>query len=110
VLDARKNKVYACLYRADGKNVKKLSKYLLLPLEDLVGKLEKFDSVFFLGDFAERAAAMLAGSRVATRAWHPRPETVGRLGLEHFRKKKFVSVEDLEPLYLYSKECDITGK
>ena len=28
VLDARKNKVYACLYRSDGNNVKKISKSL----------------------------------------------------------------------------------
>ena len=109
VLDARKNKVYACLYRSDGKALKRISRYLLLPLTDLLKKLERYDNVFFIGDFAERAAAMLAGAKVVTKAWHPRPDVVGRLGAEYFEKKKYVSVEDLEPLYLYSSECDITG-
>ncbi len=35
VLDARKNKIYACLYRSDGKNMKKISKYFLIPAEEL---------------------------------------------------------------------------
>lgn len=110
VLDARKGKVYACIYRSDGSAITRLSKYLLLPLQDLLARLGKYENVRFLGDFAERASSVLPGSSVATNAWHPKPETVGRLGLEYFRKRKFVSVEDLEPLYLYSSECDITGK
>jgi hypothetical protein len=32
------------------------------------------------------------------------------LGLGSFRKKKFVSAEKLEPMYIYSRECDITGR
>ena len=110
VLDARKNKVYACLYRADGKSVKRISKFLLVSAEDLLKRLAKYDKVFFLGDFAEKIAGALPGAKIATASWYPRPEVVGKLGLEYFRKKKFVRVEDLEPLYLYSRECDITGK
>jgi len=110
VLDARKGKVYACIYRSDGKTVKKLSKYLLLPMQELLSKLERYETVAFLGDFAERAAAMRPGAKVATLSWHPKPEVVGSLGLGYVNRKKFVSVEDLEPMYLYSRECDITGK
>ena len=110
VLDARKGKVYGRLYRSDGESVKALSKNLLMPLAELLKKLEKYGSVSFLGDFAEHAAAMLPGTSIATAAWHPRPDVIGRLGLAYYRKKKFVSVEDLEPLYLYSRECDITGR
>ncbi len=110
VLDARKGKVYACIYRSDGQTVRKLSKYLLLPLPDLLNKLERYERIAFLGDFAERAAAMRPGAKVATLSWHPKPEAVGALGLGYVNRKKFVSVEDLEPLYLYSRECDITGR
>ena len=42
--------------------------------------------------------------------WHPRADTVARLGAEYYKNKKFVKAEDLEPLYLYSRECDITGR
>lgn len=110
VLDARKNKVYACIYRSDGTRLKRLSKFILVPADDLLKKLKKYDNVFFSGDYAERAALLLPGAKVATGPWQPRPEVVGALGTEYFKKRKFVKVEDLEPLYIYSRECDITGR
>ncbi|MBU0605364.1 MAG: tRNA (adenosine(37)-N6)-threonylcarbamoyltransferase complex dimerization subunit type 1 TsaB [Candidatus Omnitrophica bacterium] len=110
VLDARKNKVYAAVYRSDGKRLKKISKILLLGVSDLVKKLEGHQNVLFTGDFAEKAAGLLPGSKAAAGHWQPRPEVVGAIGAEYFKKRKFVKVEDLEPLYIYSRECDITGK
>ena len=101
VLDARKNKVYACLYRSDGKVIRKISKYMLLPLEELLKKLSKYDKVIFLGD---------TGNNNFNKDWHPKAEVVARLGAGYCKDKKFVEPEDLEPMYLYSHECDITGK
>lgn len=101
VLDAKKNKVYACLYKSDGKVIKRISKYLLLPVQDLIKKVKKIkDNILFLGDIVEKKY---------TKDWHPRAEIAARLGLENFKKRRFVKPEDLEPLYLYSKECDIKG-
>jgi len=124
VLDARKNKVYACLYRSDGRNIKKISKYLLLPASELLERLGKYNEVAFLGDGAglieksiqkKRSFERSCSSRsqdqtLQSKVWHPRAEMVARLALEEIRKKNFVKPEDLEPLYLYSKECDIRGK
>ncbi len=112
VLDARKNKVYACIYKSDGKTVKKISKYLLLPLDELLKKLSKYDKVLFLGDTiptpgVENHSHPRCGNKVN---WHPKAEVVARLGAEYYEDKKFVRAEDLEPLYLYSHKCDITGK
>ncbi|MCX5666194.1 MAG: tRNA (adenosine(37)-N6)-threonylcarbamoyltransferase complex dimerization subunit type 1 TsaB [Candidatus Omnitrophica bacterium] len=101
VLDARKNKVYASLYKSDGKIIKKISKYLLLPMEELLKKLSKYDKVTFLGDMENNNF---------DKDWHPKAEVVARLGAKYYRDKKFVRAEDLEPLYLYSHECDVTGK
>ena len=101
VLDARKNKVYACLYKSDGTKIRKISKYLLLPLEELLRKLSKYDKVMFLGDTENNN---FKGD------YHPKAEVVARLGAEYCKAKKFVKAEDLEPLYLYSHECDIIGR
>ncbi len=98
VLDARKNKVYACLYRSDGKNIQRISPYMLLPLDELKKKTAIYDKIYFLGDV------------IGDVKWHPKADVVARLGFENFKAKKFVKAEDLEPMYLYSKECDITGK
>lgn len=110
VLDARKNKVYAALYRSDGDNVKRISAFLLVEVSDLLKRLKRYDNVLFLGDFAEKIARLLPGAKIAAKSWQPRPEAVGILGADYFRKRRFVKVEDLEPLYIYSRECDITGK
>lgn len=110
VLDARKGKVYARVYSSDGKNMKGLSGILLVPAEELMVKLKDFDKVLFIGDYAEKASSLLERSAVAPVKWQPKPETVGSIGAECFRKKRFVDAEDLEPLYVYSRECDITGK
>ena len=107
VLDARKNKVYACLYKSDGKKLKRLSKYLLLPLADLLKKTEKYDKVLFLGDMVD----FLEKDKILIRKiWQPKAQVVAMLGSEQARSKRFVKPEDLEPMYIYSRECDITGK
>ena len=100
VLDARKNKVYACLYKSDGKTIKKISKYLLLPLDELLKKVSEYDKVLFLGDTKENNYK---------KDWHPRADVVAKLGVGYFKNRKFVKPEDLEPMYLYSRECDIKG-
>lgn len=102
ILDAKKNKVYACIYKSDGKSVKRISKYLLLPINDLVKRIKGVkEKIFFLGDMNG-----FIGDGID---WYPKAEVVARLGLEKFKKMKFTRPEDLEPLYLYSRECDITG-
>lgn len=104
VLDARKGKVYACIYRSDGKGIKKISKYLLLPMNDLLNKTNKYDKVLFLGD-----VPVPGTGKGKTVSWHPKAVTVARLAMKDILKKRFVKPEDLEPMYLYSRECDITG-
>ena len=108
MLDARKNKVYACLYKSDGKTIRRVSKYLLLSVVDLLKKAKAMRyNVLFLGD---AIGQIFAGDIVRRKDWHPRADTAARLGAEYYRDKKFIKAEDLEPLYLYSRECDITGK
>ena len=112
VLDARKKKVYACIYKSDGKFIKRLSKYLLLPLDELLKKIAKYDKVILLGDY--NTAAVTSGSlhlhRGGVKDWHPRADVVARFGVGYFKNRKFVKTEDLEPMYIYSRECDITGR
>lgn len=105
VIDAKKSKVYACLYKSDGVNFKKISKYLLVPAESLLKMTEIYDKVLFLGD-----GVKLVGREEKIKKWHPRADVAAMgFGAESFRKKKFVSPENLEPMYIYSMECDIKG-
>lgn len=112
VLDARKNKVYACIYRSDGRSLKRLTPYLLLPPAELLEKMPKHDKVFFLGNYRPGLEINLQSRPVSKvcAAWHPKADVVARLGAEYFKKKRFVKAMTLEPMYLYSRECDVTGR
>jgi tRNA threonylcarbamoyladenosine biosynthesis protein TsaB len=113
VLDARKNKVYACLYRSDGRRMRRISKYLLLPAAELEKRINPLKAdIMFLGNGVSLVGALKAAERQDPKKnpdWHPRAEVVARLGLELFRRGRTVIAEALEPMYIYSKECDITG-
>jgi len=105
VIDAKKNKVYACIYKSDGVNFKKISKYMLLSVDGLLKLTGIYDKVLFLGD-----GVKLVDSEEKIKNWHPRADVAAGIAVENFRKRKFVSPEKLEPMYLYSRECAITGK
>jgi len=109
VLDARKNKLYACLYKSDGKRTKRISRYMLLTAEELAKKVKGKD-ILYMGDGVEILKAAGIAHPRGVKYWEPRAERIGRLGLKDLKKKRFKSAEELEPLYLYSKECDITGR
>lgn len=106
VLDARKNKVYGCLYRSDGKTINRISKYMLVDAEELLKTAGKYDKVLFVGD----GCGILGRDCTKKRAWYPRAEVIASLGAEFLKKKKSVKPEALEPMYLYSRHCDITGR
>lgn len=111
VLDARKNKVYACIYSSDGKKIKRLSGYLLIPASDLLKKVSRYGKIIFLGDAVTKLPQFFSKEgQDPFSKWHPRAEVAAIMGAEDFKKKRFVKPRNLEPLYLYSKECDITGK
>lgn len=102
VLDARKGKVYSAIYKSDGKNTKRISKHLLLSAADLLKKISRYGKIIFVGD--------APGFKLSSKNWRPEAGIAAKMALEYIRKKRFTTPEDLEPLYLYSKECDITGK
>ena len=110
VLDARKNKVYACFYKSSGDSIKRISKYLLIPAKDLMEKAAQYDKIIFLGDALQLLPNHITHPGCGmVRDWHPRADVVARLGAGYFKAKKFTSAEDLEPMYIYSRECDIKG-
>lgn len=111
VLDARKGKVYSAIYRSDGKGtVSRISRYLLLAPDELLQKCSVYDNLYFTGDYAERFAALPAGARSMGPRWHPRAVSIAEIGARLATEGRFTTAEKLEPMYLYSRECDITGR
>lgn len=112
VIDARKNKIYAALYRKDKGRLKKQTKDLLISPEDLVKIIKK--PTLFLGDALKVYKEAIGHGAIADKAifaeeklWFPRAEFVALLGEQLAKKKKFTNPLDLVPLYLHKRDCQI---
>ncbi|MDD5680108.1 MAG: tRNA (adenosine(37)-N6)-threonylcarbamoyltransferase complex dimerization subunit type 1 TsaB [Candidatus Omnitrophica bacterium] len=111
IIDAKKNQVYACIYRISGDKIIRKSKYLLEPAEDLIKKLN--GEILFLGDGAALYKEKLLGNVgikaefIEDKRWFPRANIIAEIGLERFRKGKSDNPYDLEPMYLYARDCNV---
>jgi hypothetical protein len=75
-----------------------------------VQETHQFNSILLVPPARNLGCSMAGPVKIIVKDWHPKAEVVAKLGAEYYRSKKFVRAEDLEPLYLYSHECDITGR
>jgi tRNA threonylcarbamoyladenosine biosynthesis protein TsaB len=111
LLDARKGKVYSCIYSAEGTGYIKITDYLLLEIDELLDQLES-ETIFF-GDAIEKYKEKLDNHPKAKYLedfdWYPRAATIGKMGFARSRASTD-DAETLEPLYLHAKECNITGR
>lgn len=114
IIDAKQNKVYACLYQARNGKVVRRSGYLLLPLEELLKKLK--GEILFLGDAILLYREQIRRYRkikpifAEEKFWYPRASQALSLALMRFQKGTVDDINSLVPLYLYPKECQIKRK
>lgn len=111
LLDARKGKVYTCIYRMTGPVPERVTEYMLAEAGEVMEKLE--EEVLFFGDAVDKYRETLDRCRKARYDecldWYPRAADIGRIGLGT-SSKSLHDPETLEPLYLHSRECNITQK
>ncbi len=112
MLDAKRGLVYCALYRKKNNDFKKLSPDMLLTPQGLFRKAK--NGSIFLGDaVALYRSRILTGVKSAVITdydfWYPKPHNIIRLALEKIAggKKNLTSALNLEPVYLYPKECQI---
>lgn len=110
-LDARKEKVYTCIYDVSDEEPKRTTDYLLTTADEFLSNLKK--EVFFLGDAVTKYKEKLDQYPLAFYQedinWHPKASEIGRIGF----KKSLTKTDDperLNPLYLHTKECNIVQR
>jgi tRNA threonylcarbamoyladenosine biosynthesis protein TsaB len=104
VLAARKNEVFASLYRWDGIAMRREWEYLALAPEELAARLD--EPTIVLGDAAP--AIVSRHARVAPpHRRMPSAAAVGALGLARFRAGDVVSPGELSPFYLRPSEAEL---
>ena len=110
VLDARQQQVYACMYKVVGGEIEGASSYLLEGVERLCGRIKS--PVIFLGDGLRLYRDYLSkhvGEAVFQESdnWQPKGHVIARLAAERYRRGQRDDAKDLNPMYLYSRECHI---
>jgi tRNA threonylcarbamoyladenosine biosynthesis protein TsaB len=113
VIDARQNKVYARLYRCNGKVITPKSKILLLGIKDLLKKNKARGPVLFLGDGLKQhkedilKQEGLNAEFAPEPLWYPKAAVIGRLGYDRLKRGGRDNAFTLSPLYIYPKECQV---
>ena len=92
MLDARKGKVYAALYKKNKEGLPRvIQKPVLTEAADFLKKIR--GPVVFLKEKC-----------------YPKASDLGKIAFEHFRQKKFIDPFQCEPLYLHPKDCNVIMK
>jgi tRNA threonylcarbamoyladenosine biosynthesis protein TsaB len=110
IIDARRGLVYCSAYEAKKGSLKRIMPYLLISRDELF-KRAKAGSIF-LGDavalYKDEIMHRLKGAIVLDKDyWFPRGSHIITLALKKIGEKKITNAFDIQPLYLYPKECQI---
>jgi tRNA threonylcarbamoyladenosine biosynthesis protein TsaB len=119
LVDARRDLVYACLYRVTPRGLKRVCPYLLTDLDGFLPRLK--GETIFLGDavplYRDRIKEFAGKERGALppvichwaseRLWVPRANTMLPLVLDRMEHKKNDDPDALVPLYLYPENCQV---
>ncbi len=116
MVDARRQKVYACLYQRRGKRLIRKTSYLLVPIQAFLDRIDT--DVCFAGDglhlygpvvreWADRRKDKARTFFAAPKDWVPKAANLIPMGWERLRAGRSDHLDRLEPLYLYPKECQV---
>ena len=117
--DARREKVYTCLYGPNGRRID----YLLTSIDDVLEKVH--GKTLFVGDAIgiyrkniEAAYQKYTSKKNSSckcffadeKWWYPRATVMAALAYERFQNKEYDDAASLLPLYLYPQDCQVTVK
>jgi len=118
VVDAKRDLVYASIYKNQGNSLKRITAYMLLDRQELIRKIKKnipakaLNNSVILGDglniCAKDCSDSLRGIKILDKDyWRLEGRNLIVLAKAAIRDKKLSDAFKLAPLYLYPKECQI---
>jgi len=114
LMDARKGKVYVALYQIRDGKMKVVNKPSLTTTENFLKQLGS--PVLFTGNDPAFLGKILPSGMKNVHVDRFAPpgglsaSTIARAALDKIVRKEFVSPEQLEPLYLHPRDCNVTKK
>jgi len=112
-VDAKRGLIYCASYSSDKGKLKRKSGYALLNLEEFVGNFKQPVLVFgdAVGIYEEAMRAKLKNvSFLDKDYWFPKAGNLIELALEKIKNKDLSDAFTVNPIYLYSKECQIKSR
>jgi len=110
LIDAKKKKVYSCLYKVNNDILHPKTGYMLTDIEDLLKKI-KHPTLLF-GDAIKLYFSEIKKNKnitITENDWFPKAQKVASLAFKKAVKKKFSNPDKLVPMYLHSKYCQVKG-
>jgi len=109
-LDAKRNLIYCAAYSSSKGELKRKGNYALLNLEEFASRFKQ--PILVLGDALgiykdAMRARMKNVSFLDKDYWFPKAGNLIELALEKIKNKELSSAFTVNPIYLYSKECQI---
>jgi tRNA threonylcarbamoyladenosine biosynthesis protein TsaB len=119
VIDAKRGLIYSSVYRIKNNVLKKATPYMLLSPADLAARIKNKigpgtgEKAVILGDAAglyrEEFRRSLPKARILDKDhWSIRAGNIVRLALEKIRIKELLGSFELNPIYLYPPDCQIS--
>jgi tRNA threonylcarbamoyladenosine biosynthesis protein TsaB len=110
LIDAKRNLIYASIYRIKNNTLKRTAPYMLLTKEELFKKV-KDNTVMFgdaIGLYTEDILRNIKGAVILGKEyWYPKAHNIVNLARERIKENKLDSAYKVQPVYLYPKECQI---
>jgi len=112
IVDAKRNLIYCSIYRNKPGQLVRLSPYMLLTIDEFLGKIKSKDNAVILGDavnlYKEKILTNMRNVTVLDKDyWYPAGRNIINLAIEKINSKKADSAARIKPVYLYPKECQI---
>jgi len=113
IVDAKRALIYTSVFRMKNNRLIRIKPYMLLSEEVFFSKIKK--DCLILGDaldlYKQRIISDIKNVVVLDKdLWYPKPRHIIAIAWERIKSRKISSAFDIEPIYLYPKECQIKVK
>jgi len=110
VIDAKRDQVYAAVYKKEKGRIVRKTDHLLLDIDRFMKRVK--GPAIFLGDgldlYRERIQRLNKNAIFLDEAyWYPRAGNLIRLGFGRIKRHKKMDLTRLRPIYLYPKDCQV---
>ena len=111
ILDALRNNVYTAFYTFEGEELKRISDYLVISIDELIDRVKHEESVYFIGDGTAKFKDILKSS-VPSSYFAPahlnlaRASSLGELGLKLLNSGIKEDLNTSTPIYLRKSQAE----